>query len=201
MAAELESHDISNFTSRGFGTIAPNKGMQILEAVLKNDAAQVGVFPIDWSRFSQQFQANNVPPILSELVVETDTQEQGTQRQNMLNQLKTASSQERDEIIMTYLQEQVADVLKLPSEQMDSRLSLISMGLDSLMALELRNRLDYDLDINIPVVRFLEKVSVENLRELVAEKWVKTQSSLTETESEMPKQNQQESENWVDIKL
>ena len=201
MAAELESHDISNFTSRGFGTIAPNKGMQILEAVLKNDAAQVGVFPIDWSRFSQQFQANNVPPILSELVVETDTQEQGTQRQNMLKKLKTASSQERYEIIMTYLQEQVADVLKLPSEQMDSRLSLISMGLDSLMALELRNRLDYDLDINIPVVRFLEKVSVENLGELVAEKWKKTQSSLKETESEMPKQNQHESDNWVDIKL
>jgi hypothetical protein len=47
--------------AQGVGTIAPEHGMRVLEHLLRTQAIQAGVMPIDWAKFLQQYAGREVP--------------------------------------------------------------------------------------------------------------------------------------------
>jgi acyl carrier protein len=54
----------------------------------------------------------------------------------------------------------VARVLGLAASKLDPQQPLSNLGLDSLMAVELKNRIAVDLGVKVPVVKFLQGFSV-----------------------------------------
>ena len=68
---------------------------------------------------------------------------------------------ERQRLLQSYLGEQVARVLGLSASRLDVQQPLSNLGLDSLMAVELKNRIAVDLGVNVPMVKFLQGPSVE----------------------------------------
>ena len=64
-------------------------------------------------------------------------------------------------MLQSYLSEQVARALGLSPSKLDLQQSLSELGLDSLMAVELKNRIAVDLKVNVPVVKFLQGFSVD----------------------------------------
>jgi acyl carrier protein len=64
-------------------------------------------------------------------------------------------------LLQSYLGEQVARVLGLSPSKLDVQQPLSHLGLDSLMAVELKNRIAVDLKVNVPVVKFLQGFSVD----------------------------------------
>ena len=64
-------------------------------------------------------------------------------------------------MLQSYLSEQVARALGLSPSRLDLQQPLSHLGLDSLMAVELRNRIALDLNVNIPLVKFLQDFSVD----------------------------------------
>ncbi|MBA2682485.1 MAG: acyl carrier protein [Ktedonobacteraceae bacterium] len=64
------------------------------------------------------------------------------------------------QLLQGYLTEQVAGVLRMPSETLDNNQPLTALGLDSLMAIELKNRLEVELAVRIPIVTFLQGPSI-----------------------------------------
>ena len=63
-------------------------------------------------------------------------------------------------MLQSYVTEQVARVLGLSPSQLDIQQPLTNLGLDSLMAVELKNRISADLGVNVPMVKFLQGFSV-----------------------------------------
>jgi acyl carrier protein len=55
----------------------------------------------------------------------------------------------------------VARVLGLSASKLDLQQPLSNLGLDSLMAVELKNRIAVDLKVKVPVVKFLQGFSVD----------------------------------------
>ena len=64
-------------------------------------------------------------------------------------------------MLQSYLSEQVARALGLSPSKLDLQQPLSDLGLDSLMAVELKNRIALDLKVNVPVVKFLQGFSVD----------------------------------------
>ncbi|HYO15771.1 MAG TPA: amino acid adenylation domain-containing protein [Thermoanaerobaculia bacterium] len=67
-----------------------------------------------------------------------------------------------------YLRLQVARLARVAPESVDPRQPLTAVGLDSLMAVELRNAIERDLGVDIPLAGLLEGPSVEELSEELA---------------------------------
>jgi myxalamid-type polyketide synthase MxaB len=85
-------------------------------------------------------------------------------------------------MLVSYLRKQVAKVLGLRDSQIEVEKSLTELGLDSLMAVEMRNRIISQLNIEVPVANFIEGYNITKLAQLLFEELVLT--DLKESASE-----------------
>ncbi|MGW3044482.1 acyltransferase domain-containing protein [Kitasatospora sp. NPDC001159] len=77
--------------------------------------------------------------------------------------LANAPLSERTEAVTAFLREQLGRVLRLPAARIDTARPLNSLGVDSIMGLELQRRLETALHTEVKVVRLLRGDSVEDL--------------------------------------
>jgi acyl carrier protein len=69
--------------------------------------------------------------------------------------------------ISAYLCGQVATVVKAQPDRVQGSQRLNRFGVDSLMAVQLRNRIAEDLGPTLPVAGFLQRRTIDHLAELV----------------------------------
>ena len=77
--------------------------------------------------------------------------------------LLEAAEERRAVLAGDYLQAQAAAVLGLKTQQLSLERPLDSLGMDSLMALELKNRIEQDLGVDLPVVTLLQGPTIREL--------------------------------------
>jgi acyl transferase domain-containing protein/thioesterase domain-containing protein/acyl carrier protein len=178
MVAAMDSRDQQRLIDLGMSTVTPEHGLQVLERLLHQASPQVAVLPIDWARFYRSFPAAQDLSLLTHLIqqaesrVSTDTK-QGLSRQAII----AAAPSERQRLLETNLRGMVARVLQLPVDSIDVQLPLNNLGLDSLMALELQNRIESDLGVVVSMVKFLQGASVTQLTALLLDKLAETAST------------------------
>ncbi|ASS75463.1 hypothetical protein CIG75_11070 [Tumebacillus algifaecis] len=78
-------------------------------------------------------------------------------------QLLTLPAVERQMVLETHLLEKAAGVLKIAATQLANDQSLNAVGLDSLMAVELKNELEECFGVSVPLARLLDGPSVAEL--------------------------------------
>lgn len=69
--------------------------------------------------------------------------------------------------LTTYIQDEISKAIGIETSELDVEMSLNYLGLDSLIAVKLRNKFRKDLELDIPAVKFLEDTNVANLAKLV----------------------------------
>ena len=117
--------------------------------------------PVDWVRYRQFYPAGTESPLLSELAAEADNSPQAALPGEKRSALLAAEPAERCGLLQSYLSELVTRVLGLSASRLDIHQPLSNLGLDSLMAVEVKNRIAVDLGVNVPMVTFLSGPSVE----------------------------------------
>ena len=80
-----------------------------------------------------------------------------------------AEEPERLSLLESYLHEQIAAVLGLDPADLDNHHPLDTLGMDSLMAMEVKNRIENDLEIILPIVNLLEGPTVDSLAKQAVE--------------------------------
>ncbi len=93
--------------------------------------------------------------VLDELVVDIEAPRRST--------LLELPPDERPLFLQSYLQAQLARMLKIPASRLHPDQYLNNLGLDSLMAVELKGQIEAQLEIALPMTRFLEDISVADL--------------------------------------
>ena len=66
-------------------------------------------------------------------------------------------------MLISWLRTEAGRVLGLAPDRLDPAQPLATLGFDSLMAVQLRNRIDNELMVSLPMVQFLQGPSVEQL--------------------------------------
>jgi acyl transferase domain-containing protein/acyl-CoA synthetase (AMP-forming)/AMP-acid ligase II/acyl carrier protein len=150
--SELHRH----FTHYGVEGMSAQDYFTALAGLLGGTVApQVMVLDIDWARWRPSAQA----PLLRDLQVSGEA----ATGSGLFEAVQAADAQERQRLLETYLRDLVAGKLGLAPAGLDVAAPLNSLGVDSLITLELRIQVERELGIVVPVARLLDGPSVVSL--------------------------------------
>ena len=133
----------AEFARRGVLALSPERCSSLFIALRGCTDSTIAVFPADLKRFQQSHPARSLLLFRDLLADQFETAVEPTR---LPSQLASASVPERRQILETLVKDAVARVLKIAPGRLDPRKPLGNMGLNSLMAMELRNRLEIALD-------------------------------------------------------
>lgn len=138
MAAELSRRDKARWASAGVGMIATDRGLDVFGKLL-GSSGQIGVVPVDWGRL-----LSNLADVPFFRGMRAEVGVSGTSA--FLEELNAAPPEKRRQMLHDHISGEVAAVLGLgANDQVPMDVGFFEMGLDSLTAVELRNRLQVSL--------------------------------------------------------
>ncbi|NEO74074.1 SDR family NAD(P)-dependent oxidoreductase, partial [Moorena sp. SIO3H5] len=168
MVARLETQHQTRLKKTGIGYIAPNQGLQVLEELLSQSITQVGVSPINWSQLIEQLSAGIKPPFLEAFTSTKLAKEESSN--DFLAQLTEATESERNQLLINYLQATIGKLLGFSKSLFpEPQLGFFDMGIDSLMAVELRNMLSATLGYSISAATLFKYSNIQDLTEYLIE--------------------------------
>ncbi len=140
-AAEQKDRIESQRAALGGRWFTPQQGLRALDRLARQDGTHAVVMAMDWSVFEEA--AESRPPLLEDLVstAQEATEEPRDSSDGILARLQNTPSAERENTLVSFLQQEVQSVLRLSSAPAPS-VGFFDLGMDSLMAVELRNRLN-----------------------------------------------------------
>jgi acyl transferase domain-containing protein/acyl carrier protein len=160
-----------SFNVGGIQAIDPAQGAAVWTQIFNAPDAQLGVMSINVRQWRQFYPRAAMSPFLSYLMQADAAGSAGHSAGSRMRQtLEGTPVAERLPLLAKHLGEQLAQVLRLPADKIDTETPLGSLGLDSLMGLELRNRLEASLDLTFPVTALWNYETVSALAVYLAEK-------------------------------
>jgi acyl transferase domain-containing protein/acyl carrier protein len=203
MAASA-GHSDGRWAAQGIGGISPDQGIEILEQILRHNPIQIGVLPVTWPVYLQRFPVGDEPALLRELGQTMRAREQSAtasaQRARVLEQLEAAAPQARVDLLLAHVRDQVVNVLGLPPTfHLEPKQKLFEMGLDSLMAIELKNTLQSQLGQPLPSTIIFEYPTIETLTQYLAHDVLALQLTKAEPAEPQPSARSETMEHLKDL--
>jgi myxalamid-type polyketide synthase MxaB len=165
MAAERGGQRQRRLAGQGFRPIPPEQGVQVFSDLLRADVAQVGVLPISWSEF---LQSNAVGPRFFEKVAARSARA-SRQEADIRTQLAAAANPRT--LLAQHVRTVVGKVLGMrDSDGIDPRARLFDLGLESLMAVEMRGRFEESLGCSLRPTLLFDYPTIEALVDHLAGK-------------------------------
>jgi malonyl CoA-acyl carrier protein transacylase len=164
MAASLSQQLQERMRQAGFTPLTGKEGWPLLEQVLREQATQVGVMGVNWGQFFQQTPEAVRFPLFQAFLPHEQQQQTAANRSTFLQLLQDAPSDQRPILVINHVRSQIAKVIGLHSpEQIQPRQALFDLGLDSLMAVELRNSLQLSLGQRLRSTLLFDYPTLESL--------------------------------------
>jgi acyl transferase domain-containing protein/NADPH:quinone reductase-like Zn-dependent oxidoreductase/SAM-dependent methyltransferase/NAD(P)-dependent dehydrogenase (short-subunit alcohol dehydrogenase family)/acyl carrier protein len=164
---------LARLARRGMDALAPPAALAAVERLVARDRVHAGVAAMDWARaeagwavrsprwvstgghspIGQDEQHGRAAPVPAEVT-----------RQTLYG-----SPIGRQDRVVSWLTDRLAGVLAAAPGRVDADQSMRDLGMDSLMAMELRIRISAGLGVDVPPLRLLHARTVRELAGLVAE--------------------------------
>ncbi len=158
--------------AHGVHSIPPQEGLQALSAILVRELTEVGVLAIDWPKYAEQFSRQQQPPFLADLLrARSPVIKKESATPQRLQEIADSPVAERRRLLCDYATAQALRVLGLDSSHaIKPDQPLREMGLDSLMAVELRNLLGSGLGLkkNLPATLLFDYPTLDGLIDYLA---------------------------------
>jgi phthiocerol/phenolphthiocerol synthesis type-I polyketide synthase C len=183
------------FADLGFSMITSERGLVAMQRVLAADRCRTGVFSLDARQWFQSFPAAQGSSLFAELGKSVQAGQRGGGR--IRAELDAAEPAERPAQIASVIANEIQGVRR-STEPLAHDQPIQTLGLDSLMALELRNRLEAALGITLPAALVWAYPTISALAGALCERMgyetgadgsemaePGTESSLSEEEAEL----------------
>ena len=127
----------------GTGWLTPQQGMNAFDWLVRHDVTAPTVTLVDWSVITKELETH--PPFFEDLLVATRApnrvNDDSAPSAGLLSRLRSAPAEEQRNLLEAFVQQELQAVLRLASPP-STTVSFFDLGMDSLMAVELRNRLN-----------------------------------------------------------
>ncbi len=139
------SRNFDEMAKMGVRSITGEEGVAFFRALITRPESVLSVLPIDWGTYRKARRGRDasvfraIPDALPQASDAEATD-------GVLQQLKAASVIDRRTLLDTLVRNVVAGVIRRPAAQLDAQQPFGAVGVDSLMALEIRNRLETALE-------------------------------------------------------
>jgi myxalamid-type polyketide synthase MxaE and MxaD len=169
----------SNFTAEGeaflaavgLAPMATDQAIHLLEYFMGVGAIQKSVAAIDWRIFKPLYEVRRERPFLAQMeaTVPVEEAQPAEALSQLLDRLDQARPHERRELLQGFVQAEAARVLGFErNRQPDLREGLFQMGMDSLMAVELKSRLENGVKVPLPATLTFDYPTIEALTNYLA---------------------------------
>lgn len=161
MVQELHLEQI--YARRGIELITPEAGTQILGRVLGQPPAHLTAITADWAKARENSPPGTLPAMFAGLG-QPDEAGGGPAQENdtgaLLAALQQAQPAERAQLTVAHLAAVIARVLQLDPGSFSDDEPLTSLGMDSMMAIEVKHRVEAATSVDISVLELLQGVSI-----------------------------------------
>jgi NADPH:quinone reductase-like Zn-dependent oxidoreductase/SAM-dependent methyltransferase len=155
---------------QGLESMTPAEGLAALEAALESGRAQLAAMVVDWPRLLARHQGRR-PSLLADRAEARPVARRGPAEPSLRQRLAETPTTRQRPLLVSHVAGRVARVLGLAGNgALDTRRPLNELGLDSLMAVELRNvlKVDLALDAGLPATLVFDHPSVEAIADFLA---------------------------------
>jgi acyl transferase domain-containing protein/acyl carrier protein len=148
MTSHLSGADRSRMARGGVGALSLEQGLGLLDAALSGEEAVVAAVQLDRGALARQ--GEGMPPLFERLVRRSKRRRAAAGDAALQQRVAELSEREGEELLLELVKRTAAAVLGGSSNRVEGERPLKELGLDSLMALELRNRLSVTTGLKLP---------------------------------------------------
>ena len=143
-AAEQRERIESQLRASGSDWISPQQGLKAFDELMRHDRTFSVVTAVDWPVRAANFDQR--PTFLEEVLLEEEDgpESDAAGPADLLSQLRDGSRGDWEDILVRFLQRELQAVLRLPTAPAPT-VGFFDLGMDSLMSVEVRNRLNRTL--------------------------------------------------------
>lgn len=138
-----------------------------LGRLLRADATQIAVMRMDWTRWAEAHPHRTSLPFFQAVLPTDSSRTHGSGSDSFLQSFRAASDTARLALLESFLAGNAAKVLGMTPSAVATNRPLGEMGLDSLMSVELVNRLETALQARVPVEKITPDASIHSLAEIL----------------------------------
>ena len=157
-ATKLVSEDFMRlYREGGMLALAKTEALDALGRMLEGKEAQRAIVRADWSLVKSRYETRRRRPFLSRLgTAEASSSEvrrpaaKAGERTQFLERLEGATAEQQEALVLEFVEAETAAVLGLDNGAISIELNLFEAGMDSLMSLELRRRLEHGIAQSLP---------------------------------------------------
>ncbi len=149
---------------RGVLTLSPADALAGLADAIAGDRAQAVVARVDWARFLPLYEQTGRRGFLAELNKEVPQQVSSSSAggpTDLVKRLTDAPVQQRRRLLIGYLRDSVAEVTRVDVDEIREDAGFFDIGMDSLMAVELRRRIETGVGREIPATLAMDHPRID----------------------------------------
>ena len=179
--------------ARGLQPLDPDLALEALGAILAKKRSQAIVMDVRWDNLLSRLPGVR-PPLLENFSTrkkepgnaQPDAAAEADERdEEFCQQLQQADPGQRTVLLRDYIAETVASIMEIDLENLAVDQPLNTMGLDSLMGMELKAMLESQLGMNLPMASLLDNPTVAKLADLAGQNFAATMVSPEETRASL----------------
>ena len=170
-AGGMATEDFLDKMSRlGVRGLTPTQALTALGRIIRSDRAQVAVANVDWHAFKAIFEVRGHRPLLDLIDGGRDRPGEASHEvSELMERLAAARPDQRQDLLVRHIQSVVSQVLGLAGgESVAPHLGFFDLGMDSLMAVDLKERLEQSLGCELPTTLAFDYPTIDDVAGFLA---------------------------------
>ncbi len=168
--------------------IQPNQGTALLGHFLTSDLTQIAVMPMNADKLVRIY------PIRQSIFINLENEAASANGlpanfSGILATILESETVQRELLMVQYLQECIGDVLRIAPQDIAVVSNVMELGLDSIMVMEMIQRLDRELNLRLYPREVFERPSVQALAAYLLAELNPAADDVSKTATELPEEN------------